>query len=279
MDTRPPKRQRRFTVYSSDTDDEFESQIDIEDASPPSHVPATTKSAGDDVTEPQDGHAGSNPRKLPLLSSRPKTASGPGLPLTEARSPSASPEKKKPGKPSNDRQNRGGKSLHSFFQPASNEQRWSSQKFEPTRPAEIATEKAGDDDDLIEDDDSFDELFTRHFLDGNNGVQSSARAQENQKDKDRRAPSTRSNPTRKSTRRFLLPNSLDSGVVSQSSPGAVAAEEDGRPWAQKYSPANLDELAVHKRKVSDVQNWLQSVFSGRSGRVSLACYYFSISGC
>ncbi|KAH3240171.1 hypothetical protein KXW23_006521 [Aspergillus fumigatus] len=28
------------------------------------------------------------------------------------------------------------------------------------------------------------------------------------------------------------------------------------PWAQKYSPVSLNELAVHKKKVADVQSWL-----------------------
>jgi cell cycle checkpoint protein len=38
---------------------------------------------------------------------------------------------------------------------------------------------------------------------------------------------------------------------------------DRRPWTEKYGPASLEELAVHKKKVSDVRAWLEDVFSGR----------------
>jgi len=38
---------------------------------------------------------------------------------------------------------------------------------------------------------------------------------------------------------------------------------DQRPWTEKYGPINLDELAVHKKKVVDVRGWLDEVFAGR----------------
>ncbi|EFQ92333.1 hypothetical protein PTT_10581 [Pyrenophora teres f. teres 0-1] len=39
---------------------------------------------------------------------------------------------------------------------------------------------------------------------------------------------------------------------------------DRRPWTEKYGPASLDELAVHKKKVADVRTWLSHVFSGKA---------------
>ncbi|KAI5296065.1 Cell cycle checkpoint protein rad17 [Ascosphaera acerosa] len=36
-----------------------------------------------------------------------------------------------------------------------------------------------------------------------------------------------------------------------------------RPWADQYPPLNLSELAVHHKKVSDVQRWLSDAFQGR----------------
>ncbi|KAL3427531.1 Rad17 cell cycle checkpoint protein [Phlyctema vagabunda] len=39
--------------------------------------------------------------------------------------------------------------------------------------------------------------------------------------------------------------------------------EDLRPWAEKFAPTNLDELAVHKKKVADVRVWLEAVMGGR----------------
>lgn len=42
-----------------------------------------------------------------------------------------------------------------------------------------------------------------------------------------------------------------------------AVLEDRRPWSERFGPANLDELAVHKRKVADVRRWLDDVLHGR----------------
>jgi len=40
-------------------------------------------------------------------------------------------------------------------------------------------------------------------------------------------------------------------------------EDDMRPWADRFGPVNLEELAVHKRKVGDVRAWLENVMAGR----------------
>ncbi|KAL8894673.1 MAG: hypothetical protein Q9192_004131, partial [Flavoplaca navasiana] len=42
------------------------------------------------------------------------------------------------------------------------------------------------------------------------------------------------------------------------------SEDDTRPWAERYEPLSLEELAVHKKKVADVRDWLYNVFQGRS---------------
>lgn len=44
---------------------------------------------------------------------------------------------------------------------------------------------------------------------------------------------------------------------------AVVADDDLRPWSERFGPRNLDELAVHKRKVADVRRWLEDVIGGR----------------
>ena len=41
-------------------------------------------------------------------------------------------------------------------------------------------------------------------------------------------------------------------------------DDDLRPWSERFSPNNLDELAVHKKKVSDVRQWLDAVLAGNS---------------
>ena len=42
-----------------------------------------------------------------------------------------------------------------------------------------------------------------------------------------------------------------------------AANDDSRPWSERFGPKNLEELGVHKRKVSDVRRWIEEVMSGR----------------
>ena len=44
-------------------------------------------------------------------------------------------------------------------------------------------------------------------------------------------------------------------------------KDDTRPWSDRYSPMSLEELAVHKKKVADVRDWLNNVFQGRSKKV------------
>lgn len=50
--------------------------------------------------------------------------------------------------------------------------------------------------------------------------------------------------------------------VGQRLPAPVPPEHQ-RPWVDKYGPVNLDELAVHKRKVAHVRAWLANVFDAR----------------
>ncbi|KAI6818946.1 hypothetical protein KC327_g17428, partial [Hortaea werneckii] len=43
--------------------------------------------------------------------------------------------------------------------------------------------------------------------------------------------------------------------------------EDKRPWTEQFAPVDLSELAVHKRKVADVRQWLESALHGRRQKV------------
>lgn len=46
-------------------------------------------------------------------------------------------------------------------------------------------------------------------------------------------------------------------------PAEIKNDDDMRPWAERFGPVNLDELAVHKKKVADVRTWLEDVIQGR----------------
>jgi cell cycle checkpoint protein len=38
---------------------------------------------------------------------------------------------------------------------------------------------------------------------------------------------------------------------------------DTRPWTEKYSPASLDDVVVHKKKIADVRTWLEAALEGK----------------
>jgi len=50
-------------------------------------------------------------------------------------------------------------------------------------------------------------------------------------------------------------------------PSISVINEDKRPWVVQFGPSSLDELAVHKRKVGDVRNWLNAAYNGKRQRV------------
>ncbi|KAJ5112083.1 hypothetical protein N7532_000128 [Penicillium argentinense] len=181
----------------------------------------------------------------PALSSRPKITRPRPAPPRSLRDPSSSPKQTK-SKP---------KSLHSFFSKATEGQRWSAQKFE-SKPALAPAETTLDADEIEDDYDSYDEIFSE--LDA--GKQADTRPAS----KPTRAvpkKTTSVKPRTKPIKRFLMPP--DSSVPNTQRGSRPSIEEDLRPWAQRYAPSGLDELAVHKRKVSDVQKWLEDVFEGR----------------
>lgn len=75
-----------------------------------------------------------------------------------------------------------------------------------------------------------------------------------------------------------LPGASQKFMNKSKSPSATGGEDgmdisgkkDLRPWAEKYAPQNLEELAVHKKKVADVQCWLENVMGGRDLKVGLS---------
>ncbi|TGJ87476.1 hypothetical protein E0Z10_g1244 [Xylaria hypoxylon] len=46
-------------------------------------------------------------------------------------------------------------------------------------------------------------------------------------------------------------------------PRDPTVDDEQRPWSERFGPTNLNELAVHKKKVADVRKWLEDVMAGR----------------
>jgi cell cycle checkpoint protein len=154
--------------------------------------------------------------------------------------------------------------LHTFFQPATEGQRWAPPK--PEKKQALPTVPETVDVDLIEDDyDSYDEIFTQHLAKERTGLTASVSSKARPP-----APKPPPNPRRRTqTKRFILPPDETDGAAKKQATPQPAGEPDRRPWAQRFAPANLGELAVHKKKVSDVQHWLEDAFSGRRPEVSV----------
>ena len=66
----------------------------------------------------------------------------------------------------------------------------------------------------------------------------------------------------KGSQKFLRTASGARGTPPPTQP-ARKEPVDGRPWTEKYGPLSLEELAVHKKKVTDVRTWLEDVYNGK----------------
>lgn len=227
----PAKRQRRLII----TDDD-ERALPTRRAPP--RLSAASKSAVPDRKSVNHSQSPGNPN----IRAGPKA------------SPQSSPEKaSKRGIKEKE-----SKSLHTFFGRATEEQRWARKDKSP--PITTDDGEAGD---AIEDD-SFDEAL----------VELAVGEGETNRDLDRRKEPqlTPSNPS-SNTARNLFGSSQKFAKPSKPAtkePKAVSGYHDGgpnRPWAERFAPASLEELAVHKKKVADIQQWLAAVFQGRNRSV------------
>jgi cell cycle checkpoint protein len=176
--------------------------------------------------------------------------------VTAKGSPKSSPEKaNKRGKT----EAKESKSLHTFFRIATEEQRWA--RKEKTPPEVVGD---GEAEDAIEDD----------FLDEAFAELAECDGDEN-KDLDRRrvVTSTLRNGVSKvvttaigSSQKFAKPTKQVKKDAK-----AIDGRDDydvlHRPWAERFAPISLEESAVHKKKVTDVQAWLSGVLQGRDRRV------------
>lgn len=226
MTTRSTKRQRRSTVYLSSSD---ESQSERTKRVP-------SKSNKHDLDQPD-------------IRSRPSTTfSG------KRRSPDV-PSKKT---------STTSKSIRGYFESSNPENQPSLPKPENKRIPSPAINGI-EDDDIIDDYDSYDELFSS-FAGEDTANGSKPVAISNTQSLSQSSSRTNlSRNTRQSNapKRFIVPLATDRRKKSLPS----TQSPDGQlPWTQRYPPQDLDELAVHKKKVADVNAWLKDALAGNSRR-------------
>ncbi|KAH6608653.1 cell cycle checkpoint rad17 [Trichoderma cornu-damae] len=230
----PAKRRRRNTVEASDDEDEQPkantlTNFLLSSPSSPAKIRAPTASPSPVKRRAAAGQS-SNNNGSPLRASRS---------LKNGTSPSPSP--RKTGDTSKDGDRGKTADLKTLF---------SKQAQKVTRSGLGADRNAEPIDDPISDLSDDDEIS--EFK----ASSSSLVGQHARKRLKGAAASTQPTATSSLTmsQRFLRPSRPAAGD---------ALKDDLRPWSERFGPRNLDELAVHKKKVSDVRRWLEDVMRGR----------------
>ena len=240
MAARPAKRQRRSTVVLSDEDEGVSDSL-------PLRTPKSNRQLeldqGNDAT-------------LSLSPNRTRSQALRKASKKSTSKASTSPSPKKSRKTSKIKEPEKSKSLHSFFGRAAEDQRWQRKSITPDDG--ISDGEYGD---AIEDDDLSDAAL--QGLDDSSNTRSVL-------DRRKASLTATTNGTQKangslppSTQRFVKPALPPRQSVSGSNVDSPVDQEQHRPWADRYGPVNLDELAVHKKKAADVQKWLDNVLAGR----------------
>ena len=240
MADRPAKRQRRSNIVVSDEEDSVQNAL-------PLRTPKSQRQLELD-------HSNSPTLSVSPSRTRSQTSRSPLKKSTTKSSPNPSP--KKTTKKSKANESERSKSVHTFFGKATEDQRWQRKPINPED--DISDEEYND---AIEDEDLSDSALL--LVQDSNDAKSVL---------DRRKSLLRPLPngTRyanstvpSSSQRFVKPpvpskpSTLSPKIESPVNP------ELQRPWAERYGPVNLEELAIHRKKAVDVQKWLENVLAGR----------------
>jgi cell cycle checkpoint protein len=260
MASPPAKRQRTTKIVFSD--DEEEEPETASQGPPPRRISSSITAKARKVTAPSKTTKSTGSKSK----SKPSTNTAPATPRkAAAKTASASPVKSNKS-PRRKKTEGNSRSLHAFFGRASEEQRWNRNVDTPT--AEVDDVENGDvieeDDD---DDDSLGEAFSQLAEDQEDIKFQLDRRKDRLMVTSNASQTVRSSPLA-SSHKFVKPP-----PPSTNKNGLNVELDDNsnkhlhRPWADRYGPANLEELAVHKKKVADVHKWLGEVLNGQDPRV------------
>lgn len=229
----PAKRRRRNTVDSTDEHD------DGDDYNPPQQSRAANTLTNFLISSP------SSPTKSRIATASPSPSKGRGITSKNGLSPrknsisknganSPSPRKTRDAGRGSDEKGKSGDLKLLFTKQA---QRASKAPSAATKPLPL--------DDIVSDPISEDEISDLK-------ASSSSLVGQHARKRQRGFGQNASLDTPTSSQRFLKP------------PKPINVDDDDRrPWSERFGPRNLDELAVHKKKVADVRRWLDEVVSGR----------------
>ena len=243
----PAKRQKRLIVLSSDEDEGAGGRYQNNGAK-----------REEASVRPEDKVNSSC--SLPTRSrTKPRaTAPKPRSGASHGSTPSSSPEKPRKKLKAESKSQKAG-SLYTFFNAATQSQRVNGRS--DSAPLEVDAEEK----DFIQDDPLDEELVpVQGRLGKSEGIDGKRTGRRKSSAPNGTAAHNETYPN--ASQRFLMPTQpAQTGFAKHLS--GKTDKEDLRPWWERYAPASLEELAVHKRKVSDVRNWLDDAFHGRSRKV------------
>ena len=247
MDTRPKKRQKKLVALSSDEDDER-------------RLPKATTEENARCSKYTKAQTG-NGRIQQSLPARPRvkaTAEPKKRPTTSKSSPSRLSKKiaKDDGPKAKCEKDRE-RLISKFFSTKRISQQSNGRTEQPAASAEEAPpemphhgHEEGGEEDAIEDDSPLEQIEELRAVKG-----TTRRVLDRRKQTDK-VPAAKRRPPNAS-QRFMIPTNGPAEDIAMRK-DSRSEEPDGRPWAERYGPTNLEELAVHKRKVTDVRIWLEN---------------------
>ncbi|KAI4848441.1 hypothetical protein E4T44_03932 [Aureobasidium sp. EXF-8845] len=224
----PGRTRRKKTVLSSEDEDDSTPTISVENQGTTEIKTEPTRRLPSNA-KPSNSTSTKTRSKVTKSPTKPRQARQTTKPIAEAQP-----------KPAD-------KPISSFFRPATQPRQSSSQHSTPSTSDKPGSQEVDIDDDISADDAT--------------PSQSSRIAQTLRKRKlvkDDIADPDRSGlplPSQK-----FRKVSAASRVPANSAPVPL----DTRPWTERFAPIDLSELAVHKRKITDVRNALESGLSGRA---------------
>ena len=259
----PAKRQRRLVILSSDNDDDWcrstEHTDGIEGAKDHASTAATKQINTDGTavkrTLPKRPRTRYTAKKTQLEPFSPRKSSTDPSPKKLAREP----------KPTSKLQT--SKPISSFFNAAATQSQQSNGQSRPNE--ESPNDEEGKEEDLIEDDSSNEGDDVNDLR----GLRDTTRLV---LDRRKRPPLSTLNPSTSTqghklpagSQRFKIAGRITGeGADKSVFKSAGVVHVDPRPWAERFEPRSLEELAVHKKKVSDIRNWLENVLQGRYRKV------------
>ncbi|KAI1412147.1 hypothetical protein F5Y13DRAFT_180242 [Hypoxylon sp. FL1857] len=233
----PPKRRKRNVVHASSDEEEQKPKTNILTQYLYSSPEQRSSSATD---APRATPTSPSPIRKPsrLLASQPSIPTSRPLQPSKNGFKSASTSPEKPKTRSFTKSKRVEKDKTADLVTMFSRQAQRAPTISPTKRDDVISDPISDDDDDV----------------GEHRAASTSRVGLNARKRFRDTPQSSMGPAVASSQKFLKPPRPQQGSTTG---------DEHRPWSERFAPVNLEELAVHKKKVADVRRWLEDVMAGR----------------